>query len=74
MLGEMAGQAMVWDYLKEPDMLDLTQIGIEERSAYIGVIVSQNGQMKDELLTRLGFDPTLEKWILRNVACSHGMV
>lgn len=63
-LGELAGQVLVWDYLKEPETLDLSQIGTEERSASIGIMVSQNGQLKDKLLTRLGFDPTLEKWIL----------
>lgn len=63
-LGEVVGQVLVWDYLEEPETLDLSQIEIEERPAHISSMVSQNGQVKDRLLTRLGHDPTLEKWIL----------
>lgn len=62
--GETTGQAMVWDYLEEPEALDPVKLGTGDRTASIAVLVLQNGQKKQEILMLLGDDPTLVQWIL----------
>lgn len=62
--GELAGQAMIWDYLEEPDPVVPAKRGTFELAPAISFVVSQNGQKKQELLIQLGDDPTLVRWLL----------
>lgn len=62
--GEKVGQAMVWDYLIEPEAIDPVKLGTGDRDASIAVLVSRNGQHKQELLMLLRDDPSLAQWLL----------
>lgn len=63
-MGEIAGQAMVWDYLEEPELFDPAKARPDEREYITSILVSNNGSGKHELLMKLSDDPTLVKWLL----------
>ncbi|MFM2166860.1 MAG: hypothetical protein RIS79_1231 [Verrucomicrobiota bacterium] len=66
-LGELVGQSLVWDYLVEPEVVDKQKLGssnLDDFNAAQSVVLSQNGDVKREVLMRLHNDPGLSQWLL----------
>ena len=65
--GALVGQSLVWDYLIEPEAVDKQKLGssnLDDFNAAQSAVVSQNGDLKREVLMRLHTDLGLTKWLL----------